>query len=335
MNNIWLALITGLTTGGISCLAVQGGLLTSSIANQKGADEAKSGNFRFVAYFLISKLVAYTILGFLLGLLGSFIILSLKTQAIFQILIGIFLIGTAGYILELHPIFRYFAIRPPKFALRIARNNSKNVNSVTPFILGALTVLMPCGVTQAMMAVALGTGNPIYASGIMFAFVLGTSPVFFMLGVATLNLLKRKAFRFVAAGALVIFGIISINGAMGMLGSPHTLQNYWKVVSKNTTKNEAIAGVSANGTQDVTINVTSRGYQSNVSTLKAGVPVKLKLVTNNTLGCSRAFSIPSLNVSKLLPQTGSEVIEFTPTKTGRLAYTCSMGMYTGSFTVVN
>jgi hypothetical protein len=34
MSEIMVAFITGLTTGGLSCLAVQGGLLASSLAHQ-------------------------------------------------------------------------------------------------------------------------------------------------------------------------------------------------------------------------------------------------------------------------------------------------------------
>src|SRR5512145_2984427 len=34
MSQLFVAFITGLTTGGLSCLAVQGGLLASSIAHQ-------------------------------------------------------------------------------------------------------------------------------------------------------------------------------------------------------------------------------------------------------------------------------------------------------------
>ncbi len=34
MNNFLIAFITGLTTGGLSCLAIQGGLLASSLAQQ-------------------------------------------------------------------------------------------------------------------------------------------------------------------------------------------------------------------------------------------------------------------------------------------------------------
>ena len=39
--------------------------------------------------------------------------------------------------------------------------------------------------------------------------------------------------------------------------------------------------------------------------------------------------IPSLGISKLLPENGLENISFTPTATGRITFSCSMGMYTG------
>ena len=38
MNQIFVAFITGLTTGGLSCLAVQGGLLASSLGHQLEQD---------------------------------------------------------------------------------------------------------------------------------------------------------------------------------------------------------------------------------------------------------------------------------------------------------
>ena len=40
-NPVLIAFITGLTTGGLSCLAVQGGLLTASLANQMEQDLLK------------------------------------------------------------------------------------------------------------------------------------------------------------------------------------------------------------------------------------------------------------------------------------------------------
>jgi sulfite exporter TauE/SafE len=93
MNPIIIAFTTGLTTGGLSCLMVQGGLLASSLANQLEQDMlVQSRNVKGrekrdktrkevikkfrphtalpIALFLGAKVVAYTLLGFLLGLLG-------------------------------------------------------------------------------------------------------------------------------------------------------------------------------------------------------------------------------------------------------------------------
>jgi sulfite exporter TauE/SafE len=330
MNIIWLAFITGLTSGGISCIAVQGGLLTSAISST----ENTKNNNKLVFTFLLSKIIAYSLLGFILGFIGSVLVISPKIAALFQLFIGLFLLATAGRILDIHPIFRYFVIQPPKFIYKLAKNQSKNSNLFAPIVLGVLTILMPCGVTQAIMIVALGTANPVQSALIMFAFVLGTSPVFFVLGISISKLIKHKVFNYISAGIILIFAIISLNSAMGLLGSSHTLQNYWKVITGNTYSGVAKSASITSGYQEATIYVKSNGYTSDVSNLKLGVPVKLKVVTNNVYSCSRAFTIPAFNISKILPATGEEIIEFTPNKLGRLAYSCSMGMYTGSFNVI-
>ena len=68
--------------------------------------------------------------------------------------------------------------------------------------------------------------------------------------------------------------------------------------------------------------------------MKAGVPARLTLITDNIYTCTRAFVIPAFNVQKLLPATGSEVVEFTPTVLGQIPFMCSMGMYGGFIEVV-
>ena len=80
MQIIWLAFITGLTTGGLTCLAVQGGLLASAV-DQKDKISTKA----LVGTFLLTKLFAYTLLGFGLGSLGSVLTLSPTTQGWMQI----------------------------------------------------------------------------------------------------------------------------------------------------------------------------------------------------------------------------------------------------------
>jgi uncharacterized protein len=332
MANYWLAFLTGLTTGGISCFAVQGGLLTSALATDEEINISKGLRARALTAFLISKLIAYTILGLVLGLVGSRLLITPKVQGWLQIIIGVYMLITAANLLNLHPFFKHFVITPPKFIFRILRNQTKVKSFFTPVFLGALTVLIPCGVTQAMMLLAVSASNPVVSASIMFAFILGTIPVFFLIGLAANELFKHKALAVLAAGVVAVMGIISINSGQVVRGSVHTFQNYWKVAFESEAKG-TLAEVNS-GVQEATINVTSGGYKANVNTLKLGVPVKLTLVTNGVAGCSRAFTIPAFNLYKLLPQTGTETMEFTPTKTGLLTYTCSMGMYSGSFNVI-
>ncbi len=335
---MWLALITGLTTGGISCLAVQGGLLAASQAQTGTNSDTRIFRIKSTTAFLISKLFAYTVLGILLGILGSKVLITPILQGWIQILVGIFLLGTAGRLLNLHPLFRYFTITPPKFLFRMVRNASKNTHLLSSSFLGFMTILIPCGVTQAMMVLALSSGNAAIGGGIMAAFILGTSPIFFLLGLTASEFFKRGKLAYVGTAVIVALGILSINTGQGLRGSVHTIQNYYNAatgklneVSTNTGK---VAGVNKEGKQEATIKITNNGYSSSVSTLKVGVPVKLNLQSANAQGCSRAFTIPSLNLSKILPVNGSDTLEFTPTETGRLTYTCSMGMYTGYFEVI-
>ncbi|MDQ5970450.1 MAG: uncharacterized protein QG603_227, partial [Patescibacteria group bacterium] len=71
--NLLTIFLTGLLTGGLTCLAVQGGLLATAIAQRKeGVDGAKANKLLPIISFLLAKLIAYTIFGFLLGWLGSF-----------------------------------------------------------------------------------------------------------------------------------------------------------------------------------------------------------------------------------------------------------------------
>jgi sulfite exporter TauE/SafE len=336
MNILWLAFLTGLTTGGISCLAVQGGLLATAMSKPGESPdlEAKPANrWLQVGMFVVFKLVAYTLLGFLLGLIGSTLTLTPKVLGWVQIGAGLFMIATALRMIDAHPIFRYFVIQPPRWAFRLMKNTSRSQSLFAPALLGFLTILLPCGVTQATMAVAVASGNPFSGAAIMFAFILGTSPVFFVLGATVVELLQKKAFSYAAAGIIAVFAVLSINGGLGLNGSPYTLQNYYRAATGEFT--ESSTAEVKEGVQDVTITVSSRGYAASADTLKRGTPVRLTLATNNTQGCARAFTIPDLNISKVLPVTGNETIEFTPQKAGRLAYSCSMGMYTGAFTVVD
>lgn len=354
--NLLIIFLTGLTTGGLSCLAMQGGLLASVIANQKEQEhddtqgsKEKQKNFSLrsfdqldwmpVLMFLATKLVAHTILGFLLGSLGSAITLSLGARLAFQGFTALFMFATAMNLLNVHPIFRYVSIQPPKFLQRMIRNTTKSKALFAPGLLGLLTVFIPCGITQAMEVLAINTGSPIQGALIMFAFVLGTSPLFAVLGVATAKLSEGwyQKFSRIAAFSLVAMAIYSINGVLIVLNSPITVN---RLVSPITYffSDERFSNDSeikaTNGVQEVTINILNNGYQPNRLRVKGGQPVKLTLQSKDTYSCALSFVFKEFGINTFLEANDTKTFTFTPSKPGKYQFTCSMGMYTGVMEVI-
>ena len=144
MTEIILAFVTGLTTGGLSCLAVQGGLLASSLAQQVETGLTGKGKQPKLAapilWFLVAKIAAYTLLGLVLGAIGSVINLTPTARGIFQLAIGVFMIGQALRILNVHPFFRHFNIETPYFIRKYIRSKTTGEQSnFAPALLGALT----------------------------------------------------------------------------------------------------------------------------------------------------------------------------------------------------
>lgn len=322
--------LTGLLTGGLTCLAVQGGLLASTIAMQEEnhlRQKALSGKGKLntavpILSFLTAKLIAYTLLGFLLGWFGSLFKLSLTAQVIMQFAVIIFMLGTAGNILEIHPFFRYFAIQPPRFLAKMVRNQSKSNSIFAPAFLGALTVFIPCGTTQAMMALSIGSGKPLMGAAILFAFILGTTPLFFILGYFATRLGEKyqKRFMRVAAVTLILLAVFNFKNTLNLTG-----------VNLNKSAVSADKEVAENPTIEFYLN----GYDPQSINVKAGADVNLTLKNVAGGGCIQSFVIPKLGIQKIVRQGSTEVVQFkAPTQKGQISFMCGMGMYRGVINVI-
>jgi plastocyanin domain-containing protein len=79
---------------------------------------------------------------------------------------------------------------------------------------------------------------------------------------------------------------------------------------------------------------TSRRYAP--ITVQVGIPVRwtITMAQGDLNGCNGAMAIPKLDIRKRL-QAGETVVEFTPTETGNLAYSCWMGMIRSTIIVVD
>lgn len=334
--NLWTIFLTGLLTGGLTCLAVQGGLLAATIAQREEENvkekTKQTGSAVPIISFLIAKLIAYAILGFLLGWLGSFFQLSITAQVMMQLIVAIFMVGTALNILNIHPIFRYFIIQPPKALTRIVRNQSKSKSIFAPALLGAFTIFIPCGITQAMMALAIGSGSPLLGSAILVAFILGTSPLFFILGYfatkfgETLN----KKFMNVTAVALILLAVFNVNNTLALTGSRWTLGSIFDQTPSPSKSDGQVVPQ-----QDVVIEIQESGYSPSLVTVKAGTNVSFKIKNDGAYTCASAFTIPAFKYQKVVQVGKTETIDLQmPDKPTQIPFMCSMGMYRGVINVI-
>ena len=359
-TTILLAFVTGLTTGGLSCFAVQGGLLTSSIASFAEKNSPRSKLLQPILLFLTSKLVVYTLLGFLLGWIGTVFFPSAAARGWVQILVGIFMVGNGLRMLNVHPFFRIFTFEPPKKITRMIRRTAKggDENVSTPLVLGALTVLIPCGVTQVMMATAVGTGSPWMGAAILFAFVLGASPTFFgVTYLATrLSAMFEKNFFRILGTAILLLGFYSVETGLVLTGSPLSVTRIMNNARANSSwldqtgsgaastdrptvnipaLNEGLNGpesgpLDMGDSTDLRIDVYNTRYSPDLIYAPADKPIKLTLVTDGVYSCALAFVIPDLNQEVLLLNSGETTIDIPPQPAGKkMDFMCSMGMFTG------
>jgi len=334
MPNLWIIFTTGLLAGGLTCMAVQGGILATALTREEESHPSGSRALG-VSVFLFAKLLSHAILGFFLGWLGSFIVLTPRMQAIGIGLVSLFMIGTALSFLDIHPIFRYFVIQPPRFLTRYIRGQAKSGSIFAPFIIGLFSIFIPCGTTQAMMALAAGTGNPWWGMAVLSVFVLGTAPLFFVLGLS-IDVIKatlKEKFGMVAATLVMILALVNLNAALTLYGSPVTLksiaQSFYCTVSFC-----ADAPHGGNPTLTPTITFWLNGYKIDNPVIPKGQQITVKLSNETGGGCIQAFTIPQLGLNEVVPVGTTKTLTFTaPDKPGELAYSCSMGMYGGKFIV--
>lgn len=340
MINVGVIFLTGLTVGGLTCLAVQGGLLASVIAARE--EDAPKNTKRHALYvtsvFLVAKLLAYILLGFVLGAFGGALNIGGRVQTFMQLLAGIYMIAVALNLLNIHPMFRYVIIQPPRFLTRLVRNQSKSKDIFAPALLGAMTIFIPCGTTVAMETLAISSANAFIGASIMAAFILGTIPLFFGIGFLTslLGEAFRSKFLKLAAVAVMYLGITSVNGALVAFDSPVTLQSVTEnfPVNPNTDNATTESTDTIPTTQDAEIFITSSGYSPSTIRVKKGLPVTIKLTSKDAYSCASAFRIPSLGIARNLNANESQTITFTPEQSGKIPFSCTMGMYRGVIEVI-
>ena len=329
-----VVLLVGLTAGFSTCMALVGGLILGVASGyaKKHPEATTSQKIRPQLFFNLGRILSYALLGGLLGLLGSVFKLSSFTLGSITIIVGMIMLAMGLQLIGIFPWADNFKLAlPKKLSKLLGLNKHEEYSHTNSMVLGALTFFVPCGFTQAMQVYAVATGSFVGGALVMGLFAIGTLPG--LLGVGGLTavvkgVMARRFFK-LAGLAVIVFAVFNINNGLNLVGWGHLV--YGK------TNKEAFTGTKAvnqDGVQVIEMKQTAKGYQPNSFTIKRGVPVKWVITSEAPYSCASSLILPKYNISKNL-LAGENIIEFTPKEVGQINFSCSMGMYTGVFNVVD
>lgn len=358
--NLVAVLLTGLLAGGVSCAAVQGGLLAALVARQHPAAVAPAGKSRRgrtvppprrsvrgrladdlapVGGFLAGKLVSHTLLGAALGGLGAVVQLSVGVRTMAQIAAGV-LIVVFGLAQLGVPGFRGISVSPPVSWSRFVRGRARSQSALAPAALGLASVLIPCGVTLSVEALALTSGSPWAGAAIMAVFVAGTAPLFALLGYAARTAATAWRGRLATLTGLIVvaMGLYTLNGGLELAGSPLSAGRVSEALGLGPAAVTAAAAPAdappvsmVDGRQLVVVTATEGAYRPANIAVQSGIPTVLVVRSVRAQGCVRSFILRDRQW--ILPVDGDTRIDLGVLTPGRLDYSCGMGMYTGRLTI--
>jgi len=327
-GSIFLLFIAGILTG-FHCVSMCGAFVVSYTTKN-----ALKGHKNFKQHLVYggSKVISYAIIGGIMGLIGGVVAFSVGLRGGIAIFAGLFMIVYALSMMGIK-FFRKFQFNP-KFLTRLTSKASQNAKGPYkgPFITGLLSGLfIACGPLQAMYLYAAGTGSFVIGLTSLTAFGLGTLPV--MLGFGSLATVishnTTKKILKISAIIVLVLGLIMLNRGLTVLGSPVSYDSIkLKVIGEGITGNVVLT----DGYQEIDMEVNRYGWEPNSFVLKKGVPVKWNIDVKELTGCNNEIIVRDYGIDIKLKK-GFNTVEFTPDKTGKVRWSCWMGMIPGIFIV--
>ena len=263
--------ITGLFTS-IHCISMCGAIQLLFFFPNDKFDKKR------ILIFHLGRILSYTIIGGIAGLVGNILAINTKVLAIL-----ILLSSFCMMIMSLN-MLGILSIKKIHFSKIVSK--SKN-----PFLIGLLNGLMPCGPLQAMQVYALSTGNLVSGSISMLIFGLGTLPLM-LVSYTVFQFFhgKRKILVNKLASILIfILSIMMFNRGLSMLDINlfHVDSNY-------------LTATIVDNYQVVEFDLDYDHYQD--IKVKKDIPVKMIIhVDKNKLtGCNNEILISKFNIKKKL-----------------------------------
>lgn len=300
-----------------------------------------STNIKPHLIFHLGRILTFTLIGGLLGAIGSLISISIEFMATITIVISLFIILLGLQNLGLEPIkFLDTAI----YEKLQKKTLSKNKSQFSNFLMGAITILLPCGFTMTAFGISILSKDFVRGALVLFFFSAGTLPVLLAIGLISHKLFNRIKFRKylqeLIGIVIVIIGLFTINSQFIILGLPN-LNNLEKL-ELFTNKKQLSNPIGdeypeiTNGYQILKMEASAYSYTPNYFKVRKDVPVRWQIEDKGMSGCSNAIIAPTLFEDRFnLQRNGTSVKEFLPTKTGKFTFSCWMGMISGVIEVID
>lgn len=269
---------------------------------------------------LLGRILGYTLVGGILGFLGqkmaigAFTNVLLIVVSIIMIIVSLQMMGVAWA--------NKIKLNLPKSWIKYKENKK------IPWIVGFLTVLLPCGFTLLVEGVAVLSGSFLNGLILMLVFVLGSSIPLWLIGLSSEKMIKNQK----AMGLLVLFLVLYNLYLQFNLGQ-YGVTNFSKSQS-DPPKSDAFrrAGNGGLNTEEVKnvvkVKYTNFGLSPYQITVKKGERVRLEIeVLVSEYGCMSTILLPDLyEKPQTLTKGKTLVMEFTPNNTGVYQFVCAMGV---------
>ncbi|NLK98411.1 MAG: heavy metal transport/detoxification protein [Epulopiscium sp.] len=309
----------------IHCVGMCGGILLSQSLSPSGGNQFEA--IKPALIYNLGRVISYTILGGVIGALGSVLSLSIMAKAALQIFAGLFMI-IMGLNMLGFTAFRKFHIRLPHSVCKI-----KN-KSTSPLLVGLLNGFMPCGPLQTMQLYALGTGSAINGAISMFIFSIGTVPLMLIFGALSGLLSKNYTKQLLKFSGVLIIVLGLIMGNRGFALAGININPMAVLANNNNVSNPNVEkAILKDGIQVIRMTADNRGYTPNVFYVQKGIPVKWIIDGQQLNSCNNAIVARALNLQAKI-QKGENIIEFTPGNED-INFSCWMGMIRGVIKVVD
>jgi len=328
---VWLLFIAGFLTG-LHCLSMCGNLVI-------GYSLRRSKNLNLTNHLIYNsfRLLSYTLVGFLLGLLGKGLNLAAYGETA-SLAAGVFMLFLGFKLLGLVKPLNLSSFSPLTFLknkfLQLTEKTRKlgqknNFRYFPEAAFGSLSGFMPCAPLQAAQLYAAGTGSPFLGALSMLIFGLGTFPWLLSYGALAgkLSLSLKNRLATLSALLIIVLGLVVLNRGLTLNGSPLSAAQL-KGLALRFFHLDTVSKKS-----QAEIKIQRAQYFPSTLRVEEGRPIKLKIFRQENNPCSNEIVFPQIGLRKVLKPFEETEIEIPPLKAGVYQFTCQMGMMSGTLIV--